>query len=322
MFSEQRIRAGLFYLSVLVFLIGIPFILSFALGYKFNPKTLKFTKTGLIVIKTQPPGGDVYFEDSLLNEKTPTNILELLPGRYYVRVEMDNYYPWNSEVEVNAGKVTRLERIMLFPLSPDAKQLNKNRITSFFIDEAKSSIYYINSEDKGIYKSDLEGERFQKAGNFINIFPYPAKFKISDDRNKLIYFNQHQMAVVYLDSTDENSAPNPNFVLNYPDKTIIDAFWHSDSYHIILVTNKSIEAVEASVGSEPVVLVQLEKRDTSAFYDIRNDVVYFLDYDKGRDGKSNDNLYKLELNARYSALKGFINMSAPSDKQGVAINDK
>jgi hypothetical protein len=130
------------------------------------------------------------------------------------------------------------------------------------------------------------------------------------------------MAVVYLDSTDENSAPNPNFVLNYPDKTIIDAFWHSDSYHIILVTNKSIEAVEASVGSEPVVLVQLEKRDTSAFYDIRNDVVYFLDYDKGRDGKSNDNLYKLELNARYSALKGFINMSASSDKQGVAINDK
>ena len=44
----QRLRGILFYLGLLLFFTGLPFILSFALGYKFNAHALKFVKTGLI----------------------------------------------------------------------------------------------------------------------------------------------------------------------------------------------------------------------------------------------------------------------------------
>ena len=75
MFSEQKIRGALFYLSFVAFFAGLPFILSFALGYKFNPQTWKFYRTGLIYLKTQPEGARIYLNDKLIPEKTPARPL-------------------------------------------------------------------------------------------------------------------------------------------------------------------------------------------------------------------------------------------------------
>ncbi|MCX5711685.1 MAG: PEGA domain-containing protein [Candidatus Omnitrophica bacterium] len=143
MYIEQRIRAILFYLSVLVFITTLPFILSFALGYKFNPKTLHFTKAGIIVLKTQPGSASIYLNDKLLDAKTPATIDELLPGTYQVKLTIENYYPWVDSIQVEAGKVSRFEKIILFPLRPQVTQLNQDRVTSFWIDEPSGLIYYV-----------------------------------------------------------------------------------------------------------------------------------------------------------------------------------
>jgi len=295
MLSEQRIRGVLFYVSLIIFFAGLPFILSSALGYKFNPHTFKFTKTGLIVIKTQPPGADIYLENMLLGEKTPYTINELLPGSYNIRLELEHHYPWFNQVTVEADKVTRLDKIILFPLRTDIKQLNKENFSYLWSDEEKETFYYVNPEDNGIYKSDLQGEHSLRVGTFLKILPPPLKWKLSDDREKLIYFNPHQVAVVYL-SSQRGLPYQPGFVLNYPGRKIIDIFWHSDGYHFILITNKDIEVVEASPNSTAVNLINLNKKNTSAFYDINTDTLYFLDSQKANDGKIYDNLYRTELN--------------------------
>jgi len=142
MHREQKIRAFLFYLSLLIFFTCLPFILFFALEYKFNPRTFRFAKAGLVALKTQPQGAAIYFENKLLNEKTPATLNELLPGRYNLRLELENYYPWAGVVEVEAGKVTRLEKIILFALRPNIKELSKNKISSFWVDKEDIRIYY------------------------------------------------------------------------------------------------------------------------------------------------------------------------------------
>ena len=118
MSSDQKIRAFLFYLSVAIFLLGLPLILSSTLGYKFDRRTFKFTKAGLIALKTQPAGASVFLDDRLLNLKTPANINELLPGRYHIELELEEHYPWSGYVDVEAGKVARVEKIILFPPCP------------------------------------------------------------------------------------------------------------------------------------------------------------------------------------------------------------
>jgi hypothetical protein len=308
MLTEQRIRAFLFYLSVLIFLVGLPFILSFALGYKFDRRNFKFTKTGLVVIKTQPQGASIYFDKKLLNDKTPTTLNELLPGTYNIRLELEYHYPWYDDVNVEAGKVTRLEKVILFPLRPNIKQLNKERISDFWIDQDKGVIYYLNQEESSIYKSDLDADNYEEAARVLPILPAPIKWKISPDREKLLYFNEHQIGLVYLQPHKEMLPPELPFVLNYSLGKIVDLFWHSDSYHLIVVSNKNIEVLEAKPQSLPMTLVNLNKKNTSAFYDLHADTLYFSDYQRASDGNLYNNLYKLELNARVFPLQELIKL--------------
>jgi hypothetical protein len=308
MLSEQRIRAFLFYLSVLIFLAGLPFILSSALGYKFDRRNFKFTKTGLIVIKTQPAGASIYFDRSLVNDKTPTTLNELLPGTYNIRLELENYYPWHDDIDVEAGKVTRLDKVILFPLRPNIKQLNKERVSVFWIDEEKGTIYYVNQQEGSIYKSDLDGDNYEEIAEIIPITPPPLRWKISPDRDKLLYFNEHQIGLLYLRPRKEMLPAELPFILNYPSGKIVDLFWHSDSYHLILVSNKNIEVLEARPKSLPMTLVNLTKKNTSAFYDLHTDTLYFSDYQRAPDRNLYNNLYKLELSSKVLPLQELIKL--------------
>lgn len=308
MLSEQRIRQILFYLSLLIFFIGLPFILSFALGYIFDMRTLKFTKAGLVDLETQPQGAIVYLNKVLLKEKTPTTIRELLPGTYSITLELDNHYPWVRDVLVEAGKVTRLDKIILFPLRPNVKQMNKDKVSSFWLDLDKGKTYYLNHEESAIYRSDLEGESFEKIGSFAGI-NFPVKeWKVSPDREKLVCFNQRKIAVVHLNPEPSLlSGQGAPILLDDPNRRIYDVFWHSDSYHLILVTDRNIEAQEASPKSTPVILVDLNTKNASVFYNDTEDALYFMDSEKALDGKFYDNVYKLEIGTKFSPFQGLIN---------------
>lgn len=298
MSGEQKIRAYLFYLCVSVFLIGLPFILSFALSYKFDSRTFKFRKTGLIAIKTSPSGASVYFGLKLLNEKTPTTITELLPGEYSVKIELEKHYPWGSQVNVEAGKVAQLEKIILFPLRANIKQLNKERVSSFWADIEKSKIYYFGQEGLSIYSSDWEGDNFEEIGNLPEMSSLPKKWKISPNRELFACFNPHQVAVVYLGSTSRMLAAGRSFVLNFSNRKISDIFWHSDNYHLVLITERTVEVLEARPNAAPVILANINKRNIACFYDVEKDTLYFLDSQMAEDRRFYDNVYKLELSAK------------------------
>jgi hypothetical protein len=303
MANEQKIRGVLFYLSVLIFFSGLPFILSFALGYKFDTRTFKFSKTGLIVLETQPPGASVYLDNKLLNEKTPATVNELLPGNYNITLELEAHYPWKSQIGVEPRKVTRLDKIILFPLRPNIKQLNKEKISSFWLDKDKKRIYYIDQENSIIFKSDLEGDNFEEIGRIPQMSSFSKQCKVSRDKDKLLCFNLRQIAVVGLGLEKGATHIEPPFVLDYPDLRIANVFWHSDSYHLVLVTDRTIEVLEAKPDSLPVILVNLNKRNAFASYDDSDDSLYFLDSQRASDGRFYDNLYKLELNQKTSPIK-------------------
>lgn len=314
MFTEQRIRAGLFYLSVCIFLIGLPFILSFALGYKFDSKTLKFTRTGLIFIKTQPQGADIYLNEKLLSEKTPATLSELLPGTYNIRVESAKYYPWSGEVEVAPRKAVLLDRIILFPVRQNIKQISEQRFDYFWADEEKDAIYYIDYPGHSIYISNLDGKHCRKAADFTVIKPLPVKWENSYDRKKIIYFNRHQIGLVDLEIQKDKFSQDAFFILNYPAGSIRDIFWYHDSYHFIVVSDRKIEILEAKPKTKPVELVTLSKRNAPVFYSSRDNAVYFMDSQRASEGEVYDNLYKLELNTKNFLLPEFLNLGPNEQK--------
>lgn len=307
MLKEQRIRAILFYLSVITFFAGLPFILSFALGYKLNPRTFKFTQTGLISIKSHPPGARIYLDSTLLNEKTPATIQELLPGVYSVRLELEKYYSWVTQVNVEPRKVVRLDKVILFPVRPNIKQINQGSIASFYVDKERGRIYYFNQSEGAFFVSDMEGEKFEMLNRVPDGFNYPPKeIKLSPNREQMAFFNDHQVGIVYLDPEKSSLYGRNSLILNYPGQRINHLFWHSDSYHLILITDKNIAIIEPNSTIKPLNLVILNKMVTGCFYDVDKDVLYFRDTLGGGDGLIYENVYKLDIANRDSIVSNII----------------
>jgi len=299
----QKARSFLFYLSLFIFFGGLPFILSFALGYKFNAQTLKFVKTGLIYIKTQPEGARIYLDGKLIPDKSPASIQELLPGVYKITLLLPKYYPWKSEVDVEAGKVSRIDKVILFPLRPDLQQLNQEGFSSFRVDIEKGAICYLDQENKIVYRSNLDGSNFEDIASLPEKFGQINGWDVSADRSKLFVFNAHQISVILLDSRDDYTYSDSFVYLDYPQEKIIKIFWHSDNYHLIVLTNRHVAVVESRPQAKPVNLVELSKEPTEASYDNRRQVLYFSDSQRSPDGFSYNNLYKLELSPEFFLLE-------------------
>ncbi len=296
MARDQKIRAVLFYTSVLTFWAGLPLILAFALNYTFNPKTLRFTKTGLISIKTQPSGAGIYLDGRMLEEKTPHTINELLPGAYSLEVKLPGFYPYSASVSVGAGKVSRLEKIILFPVRQNVQRLNREAAEFFWIDEQRGAVYYINGSS--VYKADYDCVHAEESVPFVPLSPVQKRWELSYDREKLLYFNSRQIGIVLLHPYPGQPREEVQFVLDFPSESIHEVFWHSDNYHIVVVCNRKIVITEARKGALPLNLVSLNARGSRVFYDGKNDTLFFSDLEEASDGNAYTNLYKLELNQK------------------------
>lgn len=306
MLDFQKARKVLFYLSVAIFIIGLPFILAFALGYKFNTHTLKFIKTGLIFIKTQPVGARIYLNGKLVSGKSPTSIQELLPGSYRITLELTQHYAWKAQVEVEAGKVSRVDKIILFPVRPNLQQLNQEKFSSFRIDPEKKTVYYLDQEKKVLYRSNLDANNFEDIASLPDKFTQINGWEISADQKKIVIFNQHQISVIAFDSQIDNQDIAAAVFLDYPQDKINNVFWHSDSYHLVILTDKHVAVAESRPGAVPINLVELNKDGAVAVYDLKEDALYFSDIQKSSAGNIYNNLYKLELRDSFYTLENLV----------------
>ncbi len=307
MHTFQKTRGFLFYSSVFLFIAGLPFILSFALGYKLNLRTFKFVKTGLIYIKTQPEGAKVYLNNKMFAQRTPVSIQELIPGSYKITLELAQHYSWEGEINVEEGKVSRMDKIILFPLKPKLEQLNQEKFSSFRLDAQKEAIYYLDPGNRVVYKSNLNGSNFKDIASIPINFTDIKGWDVTLDRTKLFIFNSQQIIVIFFDAKNSYAYSDSPVIIDYPREKIIQVFWHSDSYHLIVVTNKHVAVIEARAAAEPINLVDLEKETKISFYDEKRDTLYFNDSQKSIiSGDTDSNLYRLELNTDLFVLESLM----------------
>jgi hypothetical protein len=310
---EQNIRAVLFYLSVAVFFIGLPFILTFTLGYKLDRSVWKFVRTGLISLKTQPAGASVFLNGVPRNDKTPCSINELLPGTYTVDLKLAEHYPYSTRVEVRQSTVTRLEKILLFPLRPDVQKLNKEQMSVFWVDEDKQ-IYYVGADAKTIYRSDPDGDHSEKLVECAALASGARQWKVSPDRKRILYFNDTQIGVSGCEPEQNRAAP---FVLDLSAAgAISDVFWYTDSYNIIVIAGAEICMLETRAQARPFVLMKLNSVPRKVFYESDKEILYFQDAQAGADNKAYENVYKLELKRKLYPFGDF------SDLMGIKKNER
>lgn len=87
----------------------------YAKGYRFDTKENRIEPTGLLVIKSDPDGAQVFINGEL---KSATNTtISLPPGEYEIRVEKQGYISWIKKLKIEFQVVTE-ETAHLFRSAP------------------------------------------------------------------------------------------------------------------------------------------------------------------------------------------------------------
>lgn len=109
------IRRAFFYFFILLYLVVCPIVLFYAFGFIIRPQEQKLVQTGLVSINTYPPGAHIYLGPSRYAQRSPAILSELLPGRYSLRVLLNQYRPWAQNFYVSAGQAVSFDKILLLP---------------------------------------------------------------------------------------------------------------------------------------------------------------------------------------------------------------
>jgi hypothetical protein len=100
--------------AVILFLIVTPVVVLYTAGYRFNAKKHRVEKVGIIFVRSQPSGADIYLNGKKLSDTTPARIRNLLPGDYDVMIGKKNYSSWEKTLPVLSELTTFAEGVDLF----------------------------------------------------------------------------------------------------------------------------------------------------------------------------------------------------------------
>lgn len=153
---SKKIRDYIFFIFIVLFIVGTTLVSLYASGYKFNlgwpPRFNRLlVKTGMIAVDSLPSGATIYLNDQPLSDfsfnpwnknylTTAAKIRNVLPGEYTLRLERDGYLPLNKKVSVYSGQTTAVEDINLFRSD-----------LPFLITAAKEGVLKLSASRKYLY---------------------------------------------------------------------------------------------------------------------------------------------------------------------------
>ena len=90
-------------------------VILYAKGYRLSETGLKLASSGLLVVKSNPDGAQIFINGDL---ETATNAnLSIAPGTYDVSIRRESFLTWNKRLTVEKEEVTQVDAF-LFPAAP------------------------------------------------------------------------------------------------------------------------------------------------------------------------------------------------------------
>lgn len=125
---EKTTRRVLSFIFFLIFILVAPILTLYVQGYRFDFENKKLTQTGGLFIKTTAPKqAEIYLDEELIRKTdfffSSALIENLLPKTYNIKVQKQNYYVWEKNLEVKEKQVAEARSIVLLPKDPEFELL-------------------------------------------------------------------------------------------------------------------------------------------------------------------------------------------------------
>lgn len=235
----RHTKKFLFYSAMAVFLLLSYVIIMYAQGYKYSFSENKFLRTGAISLKINTDA-KVFLDDEFEGETSffgnSYSIDRLLPGKYKLSVQRDDYSGWSKTLVVEEGLVIDFPNILLLPEEGKEEQELFEEVRLLFkelepiptLKASPSEPFVLDTKTKKILTNDGE-ERKELVGDIEG-------FRLSENENKLAWWNKNELWVLWL--TDQNYQPfhkkdDKELMIRFG-QTIQNATWFRGEDHIIL----------------------------------------------------------------------------------------
>ncbi len=120
-----RVRVLLFFLGILVVgLLGY-IAITFAKGYRLDFKTLKMISKGILVVKTDPTGAQVFVDKDLIGASDSNFTLSL--GTYDVEIKKSGFITWYKRLTIEKETVTEV-KAELFRSTPSFSPITQDGV--------------------------------------------------------------------------------------------------------------------------------------------------------------------------------------------------
>lgn len=99
-------------------------------------------------MKSSPLGAKIYLNGELRKETTPARIANLFPNDYTIKIEKENFYPWQKNLPIESSLTTFAENITLFEKLLPAEVVENNS-ELFSLAPNKEKIIYLDKKETG-----------------------------------------------------------------------------------------------------------------------------------------------------------------------------
>ncbi|MBN1493986.1 MAG: PEGA domain-containing protein [Candidatus Omnitrophica bacterium] len=245
-----------------------------------------FIKTGALYLNTDPVGATIYVNGKKVPATSPTTLRYVLPKIYQVQFEKEGYYSYKKNVAVRQSRVTELD-VMLIPIVTTFECLNENfEVYRFFFSKKFLDKKIILFTSEGIYYADFSFASVMQITK--EVLPRKVAFTLNDaievNDNILLFWDDRHVYSVTVPHDDEPLVRRETIETLYATKEKIHNLYLGFKEHYAIIhEGDQINVIDIHNNGIIFPMVQLKDKNAQVFYDTREEILYFTDYDQGQE---------------------------------------
>jgi len=216
----KKFKRILFISALIGFLVCAPALIFYSQGYRIDFQNKKIVQTGGFFFNVSPNGSMVSI-DKNLSKKTSfifgsSFISGLMPKKYEVKIEKQDYHPWTKTLEVKEQKVTECKNIQLFPKNPEFSFLTSEVEDFFPLPNQKQIIIKQQGWVLKLFNLETqESSLIVKQQGLADQDPVLQEIKVSEDSKKAIIKTslkgENKFFLIDLNGLEKPLLVNPDF---------------------------------------------------------------------------------------------------------------
>lgn len=194
---------------MLIAVLAIVFLMMLvAMGYKFTDKG-GIEQSGLLEISSQPSSAKVTIDgDELFS---PTEISKLLSaGTHDVKLSKNGYDVWKSQVEIEAGLLTKITWARLFPINPtvDTVDIHDKPLTITSFSPSRKNLIIAEAESESLELLNIQSDKLKakiiKFADFAYI-PNESDAKVQSSDFKIVSWSNNDSKILVRQQVGESA---------------------------------------------------------------------------------------------------------------------